>query len=313
MYIDTLIRTLEITSPVVLLVLLGVWLRRSGAIDASFISMASRLVFSVSLPVLMFMAIVNAENDGKGHSALIMFSLGAGAGAFAVAAVAARVFAIPVVSRGAFVQASFRSNLGIVGLALCLNAYPLEGAVLGAIVLAVVTPLYNLLSVWVLASTSGNVRWRDQLVEVLKNPLIIAIVAAAVVRWTGYQPGPVIQKTGTALGAMTLPLALIGIGGSLSASAVRASRRGTLLAVMLKLVILPVLIVAAAIGMGFRGAELMVLALMFSSPTAAAAFVMAVSMKADGQLTANVIALSTLGAAFSVSAMIYVLTLAGLV
>jgi predicted permease len=52
---------------------------------------------------------------------------------------------------------------------------------------------------------------------------------------------------------------------------------------------------------------------MFSSPTAAAAFVMAVSMKADGQLTANVIALSTLGAAFSVSAMIYVLTLAGLV
>jgi predicted permease len=82
---------------------------------------------------------------------------------------------------------------------------------------------------------------------------------------------------------------------------------------MLKLVILPVLIVAAAIGMGFRGAELMVLALMFSSPTAAAAFVMAVSMKADGQLTANVIALSTLGAAFSVSAMIYVLTLAGLV
>jgi predicted permease len=298
MYLQTLLQTLEITLPVILLVVLGVVLKTRGAIDERFIATASRLVFNVSLPVLMFMAIVSASASLENH-----------------------VVKVSTLQYGAFVQASFRSNLGIIGLALCINAFPVEGALLGAIILAVVTPLYNFLSVWVLAG--GDVGWKDQIIATAKNPLIIAIALAALVNISGFTLPQFALSTGSALAAMTLPLALIGIGGSLALPKLGLSKLNlpkqegsnnvTLLSVALKILILPILIIMVAVMSGIRGSELMVLAIMFSSPTAAAAFVMASAMGADEKLTANVIAISTLGAAVSMTSFIYVLNLSGLV
>lgn len=311
MYLQTLLQTLEITLPVILLVVLGVALKSHGAIDARFIATASRLVFNVSLPVLMFMAIVTANASLESHGGLVVFALSAALAAFVITIIVARLVGVPVVQFGAFVQASFRSNLGIIGLALCINAFPEEGAVLGALVLAVVTPLYNFLSVWVLAG--GHVGWKGQFVATAKNPLIIAIALAALVNISGFTLPEFALSTGSALAAMTLPLALIGIGGSLELPKLGGGNRVTFISVALKILILPLLIIVAAVGLGIRGPELMVLAIMFSSPTAAAAFVMASAMGADEKLTANVVAISTLGAAVTITSFIYVLNLSGLV
>ena len=316
MYLQTLLQTLEITLPVILLVVLGVVLKARGAIDERFIAAASRLVFNVSLPVLMFMAIVTANASLESHGALVVFALLAALSAFALTLIVARVVKVSTLQYGAFVQASFRSNLGIIGLALCINAFPVEGALLGAIILAVVTPLYNFLSVWVLAG--GDVGWKDQIIATAKNPLIIAIALAALVNISGFTLPQFALSTGSALAAMTLPLALIGIGGSLALPKLNLPKQEggnnvTLLSVALKILILPILIIMVAEISGIRGPELMVLAIMFSSPTAAAAFVMASAMGADEKLTANVIAISTLGAAVSMTSFIYVLNLSGLV
>jgi predicted permease len=311
MYLQTLLQTLEITLPVILLVVLGVVLKTRGAIDERFIATASRLVFNVSLPVLMFMAIVSASASLENHGALVVFALLAALSAFALTLIVARVVKVSTLQYGAFVQASFRSNLGIIGLALCINAFPVEGALLGAIILAVVTPLYNFLSVWVLAG--GDVGWKGQIIATVKNPLIIAIALAALVNVSGFTLPQFALSTGSALAAMTLPLALIGIGGSLVLPKQEGSNNVTLLSVALKILILPSLIIMVAVMSGIRGPELMVLAIMFSSPTAAAAFVMASAMGADEKLTANVIAISTLGAAVSMTSFIYVLNLSGLV
>lgn len=311
LYLETLLQTLEITLPVILLVVLGVILKARGAIDERFIAIASRLVFNVSLPVLMFMAIVTANTSLEAHGVLVTFALMAGVGAFVVTLGIARLARVSIKQHGAFVQAAFRSNLGIIGLALCINAFADEGAVLGALILAVVTPLYNFLSVWVLAG--GKVGWRGQLMATAKNPLLIAIAAAAVVNLVGIELPTFAHTTGNALASMTLPLALIGIGGSLGLPKLGHGNRITFLAVSLKLILLPLLIVLAAIGAGLRGSELMVIAIMFSSPTAAAAFVMASAMGGDERLTANVIAISTLGGAVTITSFIYVLNLSGLV
>lgn len=311
MYLQTLFQTLEITLPVIFLVVLGVVLKSRGAIDARFIATASRLVFNISLPVLMFMAIVTANASLESHGGLVVFALAAALAAFVITIIVARLIGVPAAQFGAFVQASFRSNLGIVGLALCINAFPEQGTVLGALVLAVVTPLYNFLSVWVLAG--GNIGWKGQVVATAKNPLIIAIALAALVNVSGFTLPDFALSTGGALAAMTLPLALIGIGGSLGLPKLGGGNYVTFTSVALKVLILPLLIIFAAVGLGIRGPELMVLAIMFSSPTAAAAFVMASAMGADEKLTANVVAISTLGAAVTITSFIYVLNLSGLV
>ena len=312
MYISLLIQTLSITVPVVLLVVLGVYLRHKQHIDDAFVATSSRLVFNVSLPVLMFLAIVTADMAVSQHLPLVWFSLGASLAAFAFVFAVSKVLRVSPRRHGAFVQGAFRSNLGIVGLALCLNAYPEEGAILGALILAVVTPVYNLLSVWVLASGDRDISWGQQLMTTARNPLIIAIALAGVVRSLGLELPQVLLQTGDILAGLTLPLALIGIGASLTMSRALVADSVVWSAVALKLVVLPTLIIVSAVYIGITGAALGVIALMFASPTAAAAFVMAKSMNADSRLTADVIALSTLGSGVTVTTIIYVLNLSGL-
>ncbi len=312
MYISLLIQTLSITVPVVLLVVLGVYLRHKQHIDDAFVATSSRLVFNVSLPVLMFLAIVTADMAVSQHLPLVWFSLAASLGAFVLVIAASKLLRVSPARHGAFVQGAFRSNLGIVGLALCLNAYPEEGAILGALVLAVVTPVYNLLSVWVLASGDRDISWGQQLMTTARNPLIIAIALAGVVRSLGLELPQVLLQTGDILAGLTLPLALIGIGASLTMSRALVADSVVWSAVALKLVALPALIIISAVYIGITGAALGVIALMFASPTAAAAFVMAKSMNADSRLTADVIALSTLGSGVTVTTIIYVLNLSGL-
>lgn len=313
MYTDLLLQTLSITLPVIFLVVLGVFLKARNQIDDAFVSVSSKLVFNVSLPVLMFMAIVTADMTVAEHMPLVWFSVAAGVAVYLLAVVVARMVRLNTAAYGAFVQASFRSNLGIIGLALCLNAYPEQGAVLGALVLAVVTPIYNLLSVWVLSSGQEGVSWKNQLVATARNPLIIAIALAALVRQAGVEMPGIALRTGDILAGLTLPLALIGIGASLSFGRQLLSDWVAMTSVALKLVVLPVLVITMAVLAGFSGPSLMVVALMFSSPTAAAAFVMAKSMQADARLTADVIALSTLGSGLTVTTIIYVLNLSGLI
>jgi predicted permease len=145
-----------------------------------------------------------------------------------------------------------------------------------------------------------------------RNPLIIAIALAGVVRSLGLELPQVLLQTGDILAGLTLPLALIGIGASLTMSRALVADSVVWSAVVLKLVVLPTLIIVSAVFIGITGAALGVIALMFASPTAAAAFVMAKSMKADSRLTADVIALSTLGSGVTVTTIIYVLNLSGL-
>lgn len=312
MYWQSLLFTLETTLPIFILVLLGLLLRRRNVIDDAFIATSSKLVFNITLPVLMFMAVARSDSGAGQHLPLIGFVLSAALLGALLSALWAGALMLSVPQRGAFIQASFRSNLGIIGLALCINAYGEEGGVLGALLLAVITPVYNLLAVFFL-TRQQQVRWLAQLRLILSNPLIIAIVLAVPFSALQWPLPEVALRVGNSLAAMTLPLALIGVGGSLSFAALRRGSAIVLHIVTLKLLVVPVIIAVAAWMCGFRGVELGVICLMFASPTAAAAFVMARSMGADAELTANAIALTTIGSVLTVSGFVYVLSLLPLV
>lgn len=308
----TIWMSLEITLPVFMIVLVGILLHWRGMVDDAFVAVSSRLVFSVALPVLMFRAIVTADMNLAAHADFVIFACSTAVVAFLMAAVWARLIPVPQASCGAFVQAAFRSNLGIVGLALCVAAYGETGAALGALLLAVVTPLYNLMSVWILGR-SQSPDWGAQLLAVLRNPLIVAILAAVPVKWLGLELPQVALQTADYLAQLTLPLALIGVGASLQFRLNGRPDPLLLQTVVLKLVLLPGLVAVAAWYAGFRDAELGVIVLMFASPTAAASFVMARAMKGDSLLTARAIAVTTCGSLLTISGFLYILTRLSLV
>lgn len=100
---------------------------------------------------------------------------------------------------------------------------------------------------------------------------------------------------------MTLPLALICIGGTLTLEALRERNGMALSSSLMKMVWLPLVATLGAWACGLRGPELGILFLYFASPTAAASFVMARAVNANAQLAAAIIVITTLIAALTIN------------
>jgi predicted permease len=269
-------------------------LRRVGFIDDHFNQMASRLVFSICLPVLLFTTISQIKLDETINLPVVNFRLFGAVLGFALSwAVATRVQ--PRTDRGVVVQGAFRSNLGVIGLALCANAYGPPGLALASLLMASLTVAYNILSVFIL-SFYGNAEldWRTVLLDILKNPLIVSIVIAiAVAKFNLPVPG-VLLGAGEYIGSMALPLALLGTGAGMSLKALRDSSNATVLVIGLKALVIPGLLTLIAIQLGFRGTDLGVLFLLFVSPTATASYAMVKAIGANDTLAANLVMTTTL-------------------
>lgn len=301
--------TLGVTAPVFAMLFLGVLLRRIGWIDEPFINTASALVFKGTMPTLLFLGILRADLASALQPALLGYFVLATLGCFLLAWGWA-VWRVPHAERGVFTQGAFRGNCGIVGLALAASLYGDYGLSLGGVLAGVVILSYNLLSVIVLALYSPQARTDVGSIvrSVLGNPLILGVLAALPLAAFAVELPRWLLTSGDYFAQMTLPLALICIGGTLSPAAIRAGSSLALSASLFKLVWLPLLATLGAWLCGFGGRELGILFLYFASPTAAASFVMARAVGANHQLAASIIVLTTLGAVLSINLGLFLLT-----
>jgi predicted permease len=215
----------------------------------------------------------------------------------------------PKADRGVYVQGAFRGNCGIVGLALSANMYGELGLSLGGLMAGAIIVLNLVLSAVVLAVYSPVVSSHPSVIlkDVATNPLILGIVSALPLSYLSATLPEWLMTSGDYLASLSLPLALICIGGSLNIATVHQNSALSLDASIWKLVLMPTLGVLLALPLGFRGAELGILFLFLGSPGAAVAYVMARAAGGNEHLAANIIMISTLMSLVTISAGIFML------
>ncbi|WP_374439995.1 AEC family transporter [Pseudomonas panipatensis] len=307
-----LLQTLAITAPVFSMLFLGVLLRRVGWIDPTFISTASALVFNATMPVMLFLGIYHSDLHSAARPAVLVYFCLATLAGF-LCAWGWALWRVPRGERGVYVQGAFRGNNGIVGLALATSLYGAHGLALGSVLAALVILCYNTLATVVLAVYSPVLKSDPLSIarQVLVNPLIIGVLLALPFAWWGIPLPDWLLTSGEYFARMTLPLALICIGGTLSLAALRDSGALALSASLMKMVWLPLLCTLGAWLWGFRGAELGVLFLYFASPTAAASYVMARAAQGNEVLAAAIVVITTLVAALSTNIGLFILQWGG--
>lgn len=301
----TLLFSLEITLPIAIVVILGVYFKHLGWINEAFNQSASKLVFNVGLPALLFINIINADTTASINWLIILYGAGYTVASFILLSVLSLWVTAFREERGVFVQGAFRGNMGIIGIAFCISAFGDDGATLSAIYLAVLSLLYNILAVvtlnrWATQRAEGS-PIVSSVVSLAKNPLIISITLAAVWRFSGIPVPSFLLGAGKYMAQMTLPVALLSIGATLSWSGFVSAGKVTAWATVLKLVLLPY--GAATIGylIGFRDLELGVMYLMMATPTAAASYMMVRAMGGNASLAASIIAITTVASLVTTS------------
>lgn len=306
--------SLAVTGPIFVILALGVWLRRLGMLTEPFIETGSRLVFNVALPALLFVSIATTDFDDAANPALIAYGMAATIVVYLLVEWLAGHAVQPARDRGVVVQGAYRSNMGIIGLAYCVNAFGEAGLVAASLYLGLVTILFNILAVITLNRSLDKRRGIGGMVRgIFTNPLIVGIMLALPVSYFEIRLPSIVLQSGRYFADLTLPLALLCTGASLNFTRLRDEIGNTLLAAALKLLVVPVTITLGGIALGFRGVELGVLMLMSSAPTAAASYVMVRAMGGNATLAANIIVLTTLGSIVTTSLAIMLMRGPGLI
>lgn len=305
-------QTLNITAPVFAMLFMGVLLKRINAINDGFIQTASALVFNVCMPALLFLGIYHADLSTAVQPSLLLYFAIATLIGFGIAWGVA-IWRCPREDRGIYTQGAFRGNNAVIGLALAASMYGDIGVSLGAVLAGLVILLYNSLSVVVLSVYSPSAKSDPWSIckSILRNPLIISVLLAAVMAYGQVALPNWLLTSGDYLAQMTLPLALMCIGGTLSLASLRQSGGMAFSVSLLKMVWLPLLATSGAWLWGFRGPELGILFLYFASPTAAASYVMARATNGNHQLAAAIIVITTLMAAITTNVGIFFLQWGG--
>lgn len=301
-FLDVLGFSFSITMPIFFILVLGVVLYRIQLINDNFIDVASKLVFNVTLPSLLFISISKTPLSNETDFSLVIYAMLA----VFITYIALELLTVKLVAnkadRGVVIQGAFRSNMGIIGLAYCINAYGDDVFSVASIYLGGVTMLYNILSVICLNRSMGAKKSvLHTLKGIAKNPLILAILTALTLSATGLTLPTTIYKAGSYFAQMTLPLALLCAGASLSFRALQQDMTTAMLSSVGKLILIPAIITFGGYLVGYRGMELGVLLLMSSAPSASASYVMVRAMGGNSTLAANIIVITTIASLVTTS------------
>ena len=305
--------SLNATLPVFLVMVIGWALGQKGFLPKQFCTVADKLVFKVTLPVMLFCDMATLDLAHSFDAKFVLFCFAVTAIAIVVIWVLARRLLKDKTLVGEFVQASYRSSAAILGVAFIQNIYGTSGMaplmILGSV------PLFNIFAVIILTVESpqqhGKVTPSKLLYGVLTNPILDGIILGTLYSLLPFGLPTLAQKTLTSLSSLTTPLALLSIGASFEGAKAIKKLAPTLVAACCKLMVLATIFIPIAVKLGFRDQQLIALLIMLGSPTTPSSYVMAKNMGHEGVLTASCVAATTLFSALSLTFWILVLRSGG--
>lgn len=294
--------------PIVLLILLGYFLKQIGFFNKEFLAVGNKLVFKICLPMTLFMSVYSIDSLRDVRWDVVLYCVALTLLIFGLGIVTAIRTTKVIARRGVMVQCIFRSNFAIIGLPLAVAVGGDQAEAVAAVVTAFVVPLFNVLAVVALSIFDDQQKNRSigsVLLNILKNPLILGIAAAFLCQlirqaqvsllgetvFTLQDQLPFLYKVMSQLKSITTPLALMVMGGQFVFSAAKGMMKEIVVGTAWRVVIAPVIGVGIAVLLSkytdliqFGTNEYPALVGLFGSPVAVSSAIMAKQMGADDQL-----------------------------
>ncbi|KQT50495.1 transporter [Methylobacterium sp. Leaf456] len=280
--------------PVVLLIALGMGLRRGRFLDGAFWPGAEWLAYFVLLPSLFFHGLATAQLDALPVAELALTLILATTTVAGLVVAARPLMRIDGPGYTSVFQGAVRFN-NYVGVTLAAGLYGAKGIALAAICNAAIVPTVNILCVVVFARY-GSARLSGLGIarQIATNPLVVSSLAGIGFRMLGLHLPPGLEPAFRTLGAASLPLGLLCIGAALEFGAVRAWTGAIAGASAIKFLAMPAATVVSALIFGLDGPALTVALVFQVLPTASSSYIMARQLGGDAALMAGIIAAQTL-------------------
>ena len=324
--------------PIVLLILLGYWLKRIGFLTEEFIKVGNKFVFRVGLSCSLFINVYNIQSFASISWDFIALCVITALVLFVIGLVIGVVSTNVIQRRGVILQSVFRGNFAIVGL-------PLAGALggdaameLASVVSAFMLPLWNVLGVVALSLFSDKkASFKDNFLRIIrsvaKNPMIIGAFLGLVclllrelqmlafdrLLFSLQRDVKFLYTAANNLKVLSSPMALIIMGAQFEFSAVKGMFKEISVCTLSRIVLAPALGIGGAyllsthtnlLSCGVN--EYPSLIGLLGSPAAVSGAIMAGEMGNDEQLATQTVVWTSIGSILTVFLLSCILMTAGL-
>jgi len=301
--------------PIILLILLGYFLKKKKFLSDSFVLTGNKLVFNILLPCMLFINVYDIESFSAIQWDMVAYAVMMVLIIFGLGFVTAILSTDNEKRKGVIWQCTFRSNFAIIGLSLAEALGGNEAMGMAAVISAFTIPIFNILGVIVLSffvdkSGSGNVDIKRMLLNIARNPLIIGVVLGLVclglrtiqMKLFGEEVFLLrkhVRFFYTAINNLKMiasPFALIVLGGQFEFSAARGMKKEIIVGTLWRIVLAPILGIGTAVLLSEYTSllscgvnEYPALIALFGSPVAVSSAVMARAMGNDEQLATQLV------------------------
>jgi len=279
--VNLALTVLNITAPVFLLAAVGfAWVKMGFEYRVEFVT---RLAMTLSVPCLIFAALMQTDVDPEALAALSLAAF------VAYGLVMVGCFVVVKVARldmQTYLAPLIFGNTGNLGLPLALFAFGEVGLGYAVVVFAVMAILSFTIGIWMVAG-SGSLK------RVVREPLVAATLLGALFLWQGWETPAFLTNTIELIGQMAIPMMLITLGVAVARLETKAMTRAAVLSVV-KVFICVGAAWLAAHWFGLEPIAAAVLIVQVATPVAVTSYLLAEKYGADAQPVAGLVVASTL-------------------
>jgi hypothetical protein len=295
--------------PVFAVILVGFLLRRTGLIGADQWGAVDHVCYFVLFPAIIFKEIATADFSKVPVARMALAMM------LAVITMAALllIFRKPLSSAlkidgpqfTSLFQGAIRWHTFIAFAIIPIYFGP-DALALGAVSAAAMTPLLNIICVWVLSllASKQEVNLKEVLKSLATNPFVLSSLGGVAWQFTGFSMPSIPLQALDMIGKGALGLALLTVGAGLRVGEAISSFAPVAAATALKLLVMPVFMALWLVVFGVSGEAAAVAMLCAAVPTGSGAYVLARRMGGDPALVANALTLQVIFAAITIPAVL---------
>ena len=279
-FMELILTVLQIVAPVFLLAAIGfAWVKVGWQYEIEFVT---RLAMTISVPALIFVALMKADISADTLSSLFLSSI--------IAYIALTIIFWIIAKLAKLDMATFWAplifgNTGNLGLPLAMFAFGEVGLGYAVVVFAVMAVGSFSIGVW-MVSGGGSIT------KIFKEPMVWATLAGALFLIQGWETPQWVTNTLELMGQMAIPLMLITLGVALARLKVKTISRAVILSII-KLIVSVCTAWIVGSYFGLNDIAFAVLVVQIATPVAVTSYLLAQKYGADANEVAGLVIAST--------------------
>lgn len=290
--------------PVFAVIVLGFLLRRFNFVEASKWQVVDELCFWILFPSLLASTLINTDLRTIEFDKIFYVLLGM------ILTISALMLVLyPFFRKTMRLGRPQYSTLfqtvtrwhGFIAMALVLKFFGEPGLAVIAVAFVVLVPVLQLVNVTVLSIFSDEHKFSyfNVLKQIARNPILLGCVVGMVVNFAGIPVWDPILTFLDLLGRAALGISLLALGAGLSLRAALKPSPVVGVALVGKLVLVPLIMFGFAVLFGVTGDAFIILMISAGVPTAMNGYVLAKKMGGDAELYASIATVQTAASFFT--------------